>query len=163
MITKQQFIESLTAEIDIIRHLATKIDVEMLQYRPSEKQRSMLDLLNYLGHIFATGITVNSEGNTDRYMEITKSAPVVTLENFDAVMQQQKDFAIEKLSVLTDDQLAEITDFFGGKAPRAVHLHNVLKWAVAYKMQLFLYIKANGNHDISTSNLWRGVDMAPAQ
>jgi hypothetical protein len=40
---------------------------------------------------------------------------------------------------------------------------NVMKWAVAYKMQLFLYIKANGNHDINTSNLWRGVDPAPKQ
>ncbi len=163
MITKQQFIESLCAEIDIIRHLGTKIDENMLSYRPSEKQRTLLELMNYLGHIFSTGVTVNIEGNTNRYMEIAQSAPVVTLENFDSVMKNQKEYVVEKITGLTDEQLAEVTDFFGGKAPRAIHMFNVMKWAVAYKMQLFLYIKANGNHDISTANLWRGVDMAPTQ
>lgn len=161
MITKQQFIESLSAEIEIIRHLGTKITEDMLAYRPSEKQRTLLELMNYLGHIFSTGVAVNIEGNTNRYMEIAQNAPVVTLENFDSVMNDQKEYVIEKLSALTDEQLVEVTDFFGGKAPRGIHMFNVMKWAVAYKMQLFLYIKANGNHDISTSNLWRGVDMAP--
>ena len=163
MITKQHFIESLCAEIDIIRHLGTKVDESMLSYRPSEKQRTLLELMNYLGHIFSTGVAVNIEGNTNRYMEIAQSAPTVTLENFDTVMKEQSDYVSENVSKLTDEQLAEVTDFFGGKAPRSIHMLNVMKWAVAYKMQLFLYIKANGNHDISTSNLWRGVDMAPKQ
>jgi hypothetical protein len=34
--------------------------------------------------------------------------------------------------------------------------------AAAYKTQLFLYIKANGNHDIGTMNLWAGMDQAPS-
>ena len=32
----------------------------------------------------------------------------------------------------------------------------------AYRTQLFLYLKACGRHELGTSNLWGGVDAAPA-
>ena len=35
-----------------------------------------------------------------------------------------------------------------------------LKWLLAYKMQLFLYVKASGATGIGTSNVWGGRDQA---
>jgi hypothetical protein len=32
---------------------------------------------------------------------------------------------------------------------------------MAYRMQLFLYAKAAGNHAIQTPNCWAGVDVKP--
>ena len=162
MITKQQFIESLMGELSIVRHLGTKITPEMLEYRPHEKQRTMLELMQYLSHAFETGMTGSINGGDGPYFGgLAAKAPRVTLETFDFVMEAQINSIRTMLEPLTEEDLAKETELFGRKAPIGVHMLGVMKWVVAYKMQLFLYIKACGNHDINTSNLWRGVDPAP--
>ena len=66
--------------------------------------------------------------------------------------------AIERLS--DDDMRAEIDMF--GKASRGAQLVTwVLNGCVAYRMQLFLYLKACGRAELNTMNLWSGVDAAP--
>ena len=163
MITKKQFINSFTKELDIIRHLGTKVEDSILEYKPTEKQRTTLELMNYLGHIFNTGVSIIVEGSSKNYQEITKDVPVVTLSNFDLVMQMQTKTVVEKIEALTEDQLAEEIEIFGNKDTCTAHLLGVSKWASAYKMQFFLYIKSCGKHDLNTSNLWRGVDSAPKE
>lgn len=163
MITRQEFIESFTKEIDIIRHLATKVTPAMLDYRPHEKQRSMQDLMQYLGHIFDLGTTLIVNGNSNNYMDLAKNAPTVTLVTFDHIMKDQSEHVVSMINGFSDESLTEEIEIFGRKASRAMHMLGVMKWAVAYKMQLFLYIKACGNHDISTMNLWVGVDPSPKE
>ncbi len=163
MINKKQFLDGFAKELDIIRHLGTKVDAAMLEYKPTEKQRTMLELMNYLGHIFNTGTALVIEGSSKNYQEITKDIPEVTLSNFDLVMQMQSKNVMEKIEALSDESLAEEVEIFGNKDTRAMHIYGISKWAVAYKMQFFLYIKACGKHDINTSNLWRGVDSAPKE
>ena len=163
MINKKQFLNAFAKELDIIRHLGTKVDASMLDYRPSEKQRSMLELMNYLGHIFNTGVAISIAGSAKDYQEIAKNAPEVTLSNFDLVMQMQAKNVIEKIEALSDEELAVESEIFGQTNTLAMHLFGASKWAVAYKMQLFLYIKACGKHDINTLNLWAGVDSAPKE
>lgn len=51
-------------------------------------------------------------------------------------------------------------EMFGSKASRGAWLvWMVLCHYVAYRMQLFLYLKACGREELSTMNLWAGVDM----
>ena len=78
-------------------------------------------------------------------------------------MQSQIESVTKKINDLTDEELEKEIDIFGNKDTRAMHLVGVSKWASAYKMQFFLYIKSCGKHDINTSNLWRGVDSAPKE
>ncbi len=163
MITKKQFVDSFVTELDIIRHLGTKVELSMLDYRPTEKQRSTLELMNYLGHIFNTGVTITIEGSSENYKEIMKDVPEVTLSNFDLVMQMQTKNVVEKIEALSDEDFAKEIEIFGHTDTLAMHILGISKWAVAYKMQLFLYIKACGKHDINTSNLWAGVDSAPKE
>ncbi|MDR3502489.1 MAG: hypothetical protein P4L79_07885 [Legionella sp.] len=57
--------------------------------------------------------------------------------------------------------MAASVDLFGRglSQPRALWFLNlILKSLTAYKMQLFLYLKACGIDNIGTSNLWRGED-----
>lgn len=161
MISKQQFIEGFMAELSIIRHLATKVEPTMLDYRPTEKQRSTAELLNYLGHIFNLGTDLVVQGNSNNYMELAQKAPVVTLENFDSVMEAQAEEVRKKIYDTTDEAMDETIEIFGWSASRAMHFMGIMKWAVAYKMQLFLYLKVNGKPELSTQNLWRGTDPAP--
>ena len=45
VLSKSEFISSLQDEVRILLHLASKIDRSTLDYRPTPKQRSMLELL----------------------------------------------------------------------------------------------------------------------
>src|SRR5436190_19063437 len=48
VMTKEELIGSLQNEVRILLHLAGKIDRKWLDYRPTPKQRSMVELLQYL-------------------------------------------------------------------------------------------------------------------
>ena len=53
-----------------------------------------------------------------------------------------------------------MTTFDGGKTTRGAFIINlVLCGCAAYRTQLFLYLKACGREQLSTTNLWAGVDM----
>ncbi len=163
MITKEQFTESLLKEITIIRHLASKIKEDQLTHRPTENQRSLGELLQYLSYVFATTIERLQTGDASVYMSKVEEAKNTTLENFDVKMAEQEIRIRELMSSMTESQLAEEVDFYSVQS-RAMHLLNgVLKWATAYKMQLFLYMKATGYFDLSTLNLWVGMDTKPKE
>jgi len=60
------------------------------------------------------------------------------------------------------DLRAEVTGFDGSKTSRGALIINLaLSGCAAYRMQLFLYLKACGREELGTMNLWTGVD-APA-
>src|SRR5712664_3009752 len=48
VLTKDELIKALQNEVRILLHLASKADLAKLDYRPTPKQRSMLELLQYL-------------------------------------------------------------------------------------------------------------------
>ena len=48
VLTKSELISSLRNEVRILLHLASKIDRATLDYRPTPKQRSTIELLKYL-------------------------------------------------------------------------------------------------------------------
>lgn len=161
MITKQQFTDSCLQEINIIKHLYGKVTPEMLNYRPSEKQRSLLELLQYLAHFAKVEMEALYLGTAIDFPNAMKEAYAMPAEKFLEAMDKEADVIKQSMDKLSDEQLAEPVDLFGRNVlrPRSVWLMNlILKNLVAYKMQLFLYLKACGVHHISTSNLWRGED-----
>ena len=85
-------------------------------------------------------------------------------EQAKAAIATQRDEYAELLSGMTDaDFRAEMTDFDGNKTSRGNFLTNlVLGGCAAYRMQLFLYLKASCAPEINSANLWSGKE-APAQ
>lgn len=62
---------------------------------------------------------------------------------------------------LSDADLRAEMEMFEMKASRGLMLVNlVLCHYTAYRMQLFLYLKACGREELSTMNLWAGRDAA---
>jgi hypothetical protein len=45
ILTKDELIRSLENDVRILSHLTSKVEPGMLDYRPTPKQRSMLELL----------------------------------------------------------------------------------------------------------------------
>ncbi len=158
MITKEQLIDSIVKELLIIKHLAGKLTQGDLSYRPTEKQRSMQELLEYLAYIFSSSVSVIISGDRGGYEAGKKEVGIVTLENFTSLMEKQIEKVRESILGITDDELNTSIDVYGVDT-RALHLFNkTLKWSVAYKMQLFLYMKSAGHTELVTANLWRGSD-----
>ena len=167
MISKQQFLDSCLNEIRIIKHLYVKVKPGMLNYRPTEKQRSMLELLQYLGGFVKLEAEAIYSGKaiTD-FHKAMEQAYRMPAEKFPAMMDEQAGELNGIFSKITDAELDEQVDLFGrgkSQARSLWFLNLILKSLTAYKMQLFLYLKSCGVTDIGTSNLWRGEDAAKAK
>lgn len=165
--TKDELITSLQNEIRILLHLASKIEPTMLDYRPTPKQRSTMDLLRYLS-MMGTGMLgfAFAKGGFDRdaWQAEAQAAQSRSLEQTLAVIAAQSDKMASILRNASDAELREpMSTFDGQSVTRASFVVNsILSGFAAYRMQLFLYLKACGREELSTANLWRGVDPQPA-
>ena len=66
VLTKEELIGCLKHEVRILLHLASKIDPAKLDYRPTPKQRSILELLQYMAIMGPTQIAVIKGGIFNR-------------------------------------------------------------------------------------------------
>lgn len=158
MITKQQFSAEIASELYIIKHLFSKIPEGAWDYRPTDKQRNTLELVQYIALIVGTAMEMLA-GKADAFADFENQKSAVTPDNFVSIVDAEEQKIAELLSKFDEETLAKEIDSWGRTAPLSIHLLGLLKILAAYKMQLFLYIKANGVENIGTSNLWGGRDM----
>jgi hypothetical protein len=164
MISKQQFEASVLDEFRIIKHLATKVLPGTLDWRPSPKQRSILELMQYLSQSGATFTEVILKVDVSLFGASSEKAKSVTPDNFAEHMDAQAEKFKELFAQFTDEELATEIDLWGTgrKQTKAESLFNgMLKGLTAYRMQLFTFIKASGRDDIGTNDVWQGVDSKP--
>ena len=162
--TKAELIASLQNEVRILLHLATKIDRAKLDYRPTPKQRSTLELLRYLAMMGPTMAKATRAGSFDP--EAWRAAQkALEAKDFDGVLDVIAGLADQYTTIIGDMAEADFrgeVEMFGRKATRGVWLVNtILCGYAAYRTQLFVYLKACGREELSTMNLWGGMDPAP--
>ncbi|MCM2254731.1 MAG: hypothetical protein NDJ94_03570 [Vicinamibacteria bacterium] len=166
VLTKAELIASLQNEVRILLHLAGKIDSAKLDYRPTPKQRSTFELLKYLSMMGPALVRAAKTGAFDEaaWTAEEKSAAARSFdETLKAIANQSDAYASLLADVSDADLRAEVDPFGMGKTSRGAFIVNVvLCGCAAYRTQLFLYLKACGREELSTMNLWGGVD-APAE
>lgn len=168
ILSKSEFVSSLQDEVRILLHLARKIEPSMLDYRPTPKQRSTMELLRYLSMMgpmmIQYGLAKDGAFDREAWAAAAAEAEKRDLDQTLAVIAGHKDEYPKLLADVTDKEFrSEMTGFDGSKMTRGSYLINsVLCGCAAYRMQLFLYLKACGREELSTFNLWRGVDAPPA-
>ncbi len=161
VLTKDELIGSFQNEVRILLHLIGKLDRNRLDYRPTPKQRSILELLRYLsvsgpglGRVVKAGAFDPAAWQAS--LEGVKSASFD--ETISAIEKQSEDYA-EMLSGLSEADFRSQIETFGKMSRRGAFIINAgLCGAAAYRMQLFLYLKACGGEELNTMNLWAGVD-----
>lgn len=164
MISKAHLLDSMLHECTVAQHLFGKLPAGSFDYRPTAGQRSTAELLQYLSVIGIAGATCMAAHDWKQFGPFSARAKEMAPEGFVEAMDRQKAELIALLKTLSEERLAtqEAPLPAGGTQPLAVALMNgPLKWLTAYKLQLFLYAKSSGAHEISTSNAWRGADMPP--
>ena len=164
VLTKSDLISSLQNEVRILLHLAGKIDHASIDYRPTPKQRSTIELLKYLSIMGPELVKAAKAGKFDPVLWTAAEAAAQS-RDFDqtraAIAAQTDSYASLLAGISDEDMRAEIL-MFGNPTTRGAFLVNlVLCGCAAYRTQLFVYLKACGRKELSTMNLWAGMD-APA-
>jgi len=169
VVTKEEVIGALQDEVRVVLHLASKTEPKMLDYRPSPKQRSLLELMQYfvvmapaqLQTIVAGDFTM--EGFRARWQPAEAAAKTMNFEQTKAAIATQSALFAELIDPLTDADLRARIEMFGRKASRGFWIVRLpLSHYAAYRMQLFLYLKACGREELNTMNLWMGTDPVEA-
>ena len=165
VLTKAELLNTLQKEARILGHLADKVERSVVDYRPTPKQRSSLELLRYMTIMGPQLIQAAKAGAFDfnAWTEATKAAEARDWDQTVAVIKGQGDEYARLLGDMSDaDFRAEMTGFDGNKVSKGAFIVNlVVGGHAAYRTQLFCYLKACGREELSTFNLWQGVD-APA-
>ena len=164
VLTKEELIGSLQNEVRILQHLCSKIEPSMIDYRPTPKQRSTLELLQYLSMMGPELIKVAKAGKFDPPAWSAAENAVKSLDFDDAVraIAAHKEAYPALLADISDADMRAEFVMFGRPTSRGAFITNlVLCGCAAYRTQLFVYLKACGREELSTINLWGGMD-APA-
>jgi hypothetical protein len=161
MFTKTQFLDTCRFETRVIQHLATKVLPGRLEWRPTPKQRSTLELLRYLTTCAIVPAQAMVSGSWDHAEPAEKAAEAVTAETFASGMDAQMKALEALVAPLSERELLERKAELPWGAPNQLGealVNTVVKPLVAYRMQLFLYAKESGNADLGPANCWVGVD-----
>jgi hypothetical protein len=115
----------------------------------------------YLAACGIGGIRALEHANWKLFGEEQSRTKDMAPSEFPAVMNRQKQ-EIQQFFASTSEKTLETQETrspLGEALPLGVGILNMpFKWLAAYKLQLFLYAKANGAHDIGTANAWAGID-----
>jgi len=165
VLTKSELIASLQNEVRILLHLAGKIDRSSLDYRPTPKQRSTFELLRYLSIMGPVLVKATKAGAFDpaAWTAAEKAASARDFDQTLAALATQTDAYAELLADMSEADFRADVEMFGRKSTRGAFLVNtVLCGYAAYRTQIFLYLKACGREELSTMNLWGGMDAPVA-
>jgi hypothetical protein len=161
ILTTPELIASLQNEVRILLHLAGKLEPSMLDYRPTAKQRSTIELLRYLSVMGPMLVKATKAGGFDpaAWKVELDAANARNFEQTLAAIAAHRDEYASLISSMSDADFRIPIEMFGNKTTRGAFIVNsVLAAYAAYRTQLFLYLKSCGRTDLGTSNLWGGVD-----
>ncbi|HEU4693201.1 MAG TPA: hypothetical protein VFS23_32785 [Vicinamibacterales bacterium] len=164
VLTKSELIASLQHEVRILVHLSSKLDRSMLDYRPTPKQRSAIELLRYLTIMGPNLVKFARSGSFDpaAWTVEEKAAAARDFDQTVAAIAAQSDTYAKLIGEISDADFRGEIEMFGTRTTRGAFLVNlVLCGHAAYRTQLFVYLKACGREELSTMNLWAGVDAPP--
>lgn len=165
VISKPELISALQHEVRILVHLASKVDRAQLDYRPTAKQRSTLELLRYLSVMGPALVEVAQTGVFDpaRWTVAEKHAAGRDFDQTVAAIAALHDTYARVLGDLSDDDYRTVVTVWDVPTTRGAFIvAYVLCGHAAYRTQLFGYLKSCGRTELGTSNLWDGVDPTPS-
>jgi len=162
VLTKSELMASLQKEVRLLLHLAGKIEPAALDYRPTSKQRSTIELLRYLTNM-GPALVRYAKGQPLDATAMAEAIEAANRRTFDetlAALAAHADIYTTLLADMSDEDFrAEVTGIDGSPTTRGAFLVNhALGQSAAYRTQLFLYLKACGLEELNTMNLWVGID-----
>ena len=161
MITREQLLNSIQHDVNVCKHLYSKITPDRLNFRPTPGQRSLLELLQYLTVCGIAPISGLLTGDWTEARQASEKSKENRFEDFCNAMDRQMAEIKKMVHDIpeADFQSKEVSLPTGQKSVLGQALLNFpLKFMAAYRMQLFLYLKESGLSELNTYNAWMGID-----
>jgi len=166
---RQQILDSVQEEHQILKHLFAKIKPEHLAYAPGEKMRTTEELLRYITYCAVAttnwyDVILSGRNKENAFQQYVDRAAKMDIQEFPAALDRQHKEMEEILSKYTDEDLMhkKVNRIAGNEYPfNEAIVTSCLKYLTAYRMQLFLYVKQAGQPDLNTYNCWVGKDAPP--
>lgn len=160
MFSKEDLLELMEQEVNICKHLYSKLPEGKLDYRPSDNQRSTLELLQYLTYCMYVPAKSLIENDWEWRFEYVEKIKTMQANQFCDAMDKQLQEVKDLINPLTEEDLKRITSTpMKTETPLGKGLVSLcLRFISAYKMQLFLHAKAAGGENLGTINAWMGMD-----
>jgi hypothetical protein len=161
VLTKEELVATLQNEVRILVHLASKVDPPNVAYRPTPKQRSILELLQYMV-IMGPNLVKGIQAGAFDGEAWSGAAAVAKAMNFDdavAAIAEQSAFYADFFHAFPDSEFRTKMELFGRTDSKGSLIINlVVSGYAAYRTQLFLCLKGCGREELNTMNLWAGMD-----
>src|SRR3954466_15755753 len=125
--TPSELVDSLQHEVHVLLHLAAKLDRAQLHYRPTPKQRSAIELLQYLSIMGPLLVKFSKGGFDPAAWTTAKSA--ADARDFDqtlAAIAAQRDFYAAELGGMSDADFRGEIEMFGRKTTRGAFIVNMV-------------------------------------
>jgi hypothetical protein len=159
MYTKASFLKSIALEAKIIKHLVTQIPKGKAGWRLTPPQRSTIELIRFLSFMPYASVEFALTQSWDKWDGYEAEAKDLQPAGFAKAMDKQMKGITKLLAKHTDATLKKKTTkhWNGTKMVLGDALvAMVLNTMVAYRMQLFLQVKASGAPHLGTSDCWMG-------
>jgi hypothetical protein len=159
--SKQSLINGINKQFFVLKHLHTKVTHENVTHKFSEPQRDVKELMIYLGYSLEIQIKnfVNGTWDNATFAGMADLTASFDRKSWDVVLDSALVNITAMINGMTDEQCNESITIFWETAPRFEYITNhVLITLGAYKMQLFLQLKASGLSELNTMNLWGWMD-----
>lgn len=156
---KHQLLQNLQREVFLIKQLSGFIEERDLDFRPAEKMRSTMELMQYLSSIGSTMLRwfVKNDLTPDEWTKIREYRKTLTIANFKDRLDEQMADIVHYMDLITEEDLIKKEVELPSKEKMILGtaiINAPIKWLAAYRMQLFVYLKMNGRTDISTKEAW---------
>ncbi len=132
ILTKSELIGSLQHEVRILSHLAGKVERAAVDYRPTPKQRSTLELLQYMSIMGPQLIEAVKRGGFD-VATWTAAQQEANARNFDqtvAAIEKQRELYPALLADFTDADFRREIEMFGQKSTVGAFIVNSVLGAI---------------------------------
>jgi hypothetical protein len=156
---KQQLLQNLQREVFLLKQLAPFIEERDLDFRPAEKMRSTIELMQYVTYIGAAMMRwfVKNDMNKDEWMKLREQSKALTRENFKDFLDKEMEDITMYMNMITEEDLYKKEVELPSKEKMILGtaiINAPVKWLAAYRYQLFTYLKMNGRAELSTKEAW---------
>lgn len=159
MFTKAAFLKSIALEAKVIKHLVTQIPAGKADWRLTPPQRSTIELVRFLSFMPLASVEFALTQAWDKWDGHAAGAKDLQPADFPKAMDKQMKGITKLLAKHGDAALKKkMTKHWNGTKLTLgdALVEMVLKTMAAYRMQLFLQVKASGAPHLGTSDCWQG-------
>ena len=161
MISRSALLDALEHETKVCKHLVGKISGDGFAYRPSDAQRTTLELMRYLALCAIGPVASLAAGDWTEYSKREEMLGEMGPDDFADALDRQMAGVREIVEGLSDEDLRDrmVKTPADGELPLGIAIMRTsYAWTIAYRHELFLRAKAAGATEINTANNWAGID-----